>query len=127
MSDAAAHATLVFAMWRAHWRARGNHPTRVEGGGGGGRLRLHRLVGRESAAEGLTVSLPQHRDQHRPERPVLLIADQELGERAALRVAPELADPLGALEIGVLVHRVSSFFSSAAITAVRLRAPAPLR
>jgi hypothetical protein len=30
----------------------------------------------------------------------LLAIDQELGERAALRVAPELADPVGTLEVG---------------------------
>jgi hypothetical protein len=43
---------------------------------------------------------PQHPDQHRSERPVLLAVDQRLGEGAALRVAPELADPFGALEVG---------------------------
>jgi hypothetical protein len=41
----------------------------------------------------------QHPDQHRPERPVLLAVDQQLGEGAALRVAPELADPVGSLEV----------------------------
>jgi hypothetical protein len=35
-----------------------------------------------------------------PERPVLLAVDQELGEGATLRVAPELADPVGSLEVG---------------------------
>ena len=35
-----------------------------------------------------------------PERPVLLAVDQELGEGAALRVAPELSDPVGSLEVG---------------------------
>ena len=44
--------------------------------------------------------LPQHPDKHRPQRPVLLAVDQELGEGAALRVAPELSDPVGALEVG---------------------------
>jgi hypothetical protein len=39
------------------------------------------------------------RDQHRP-RPVLLAVDQELGEGATLGVAPELADPVGPLEVG---------------------------
>ena len=43
--------------------------------------------------------LPQHPDQHRPERSVLLAVDQELGEGAALRVAPELTDPVGSLEV----------------------------
>jgi hypothetical protein len=45
------------------------------------------------------VSFPQHPDKHRPERPILLAVDQELGEGPALRIAPELADPLGAVEI----------------------------
>jgi hypothetical protein len=44
--------------------------------------------------------LPQHPHQDRPERSILLAVDQELGESAALRVGPELADPLGALEVG---------------------------
>jgi len=48
----------------------------------------------------LAVGLPQHPDEHRPERPILLAVDQQLGEGAALWVAPELADPLGALEVG---------------------------
>src|SRR6266511_5055420 len=52
----------------------------------------------------LSESLPplgfsQHPNQHRPERPILLAIDQELGEGAALWVAPELADPIGALEV----------------------------
>ena len=48
----------------------------------------------------LAVCLPQHPDEHRPQRPVLLAVDQQLGEGAALRVAPELADPVGPLEVG---------------------------
>jgi hypothetical protein len=48
----------------------------------------------------LTVALPQHPDEHRSERPVLLVVDQKLGEGATLRVAPELADPVGPLEVG---------------------------
>ena len=39
--------------------------------------------------------LPQHPDEHRSERPVLLTVDQQLGEGATLRVAPELSDPVG--------------------------------
>jgi len=31
-----------------------------------------------------SLRLPQHADEHRPERPVLLAADRELGEGAAL-------------------------------------------
>jgi hypothetical protein len=46
------------------------------------------------------LALPQHADEHRSERPVLLAVDQELGEGAALRVPPELADPVGSLEVG---------------------------
>ena len=46
------------------------------------------------------VGLPQHADQHCPERPVLLAVDQQLGESPGLRVPPELADPVGALELG---------------------------
>jgi hypothetical protein len=44
--------------------------------------------------------LPQHPDEHRPQRPVLLAVDQELGERPRLRVPPELADPVYPLEVG---------------------------
>jgi hypothetical protein len=33
------------------------------------------------------------------ERPVLLAVDQQLGEGTALRLAPELADPLCSLEV----------------------------
>jgi hypothetical protein len=37
--------------------------------------------------------------EHRAEPSVLLAVDQQLGEGAALRVAPELADPVGSLEV----------------------------
>jgi hypothetical protein len=33
-------------------------------------------------------------------RPILLAIDQELGESATLRVAPELSGPIGSLEVG---------------------------
>jgi hypothetical protein len=46
------------------------------------------------------VCLPQHAEEHRPERPVLLVVDQELGECAALWIAPELAYPVGSSEVG---------------------------
>ena len=46
------------------------------------------------------LGLPQHANEHRPKRPVLLAVDQQLREGAALRVAPELADPVGPLEVG---------------------------
>jgi hypothetical protein len=45
------------------------------------------------------VSPPAHPDQHRSECPVLLAVDQQLGEGAALRVAPELSYPVGPLEV----------------------------
>jgi len=48
----------------------------------------------------VSVSLPQHPDEHRSEGPVLLAVDEELGEGATLRVALELADPIGSLEVG---------------------------
>jgi hypothetical protein len=41
-----------------------------------------------------------HPDEHRPECPVFFAVDQELGEGATLRVAPELANPVGPLEVG---------------------------
>jgi hypothetical protein len=47
-----------------------------------------------------SVRLAQHADQHRPEDPVFFAIDQELGEGAALWVAPELSDPIGTLEVG---------------------------
>jgi hypothetical protein len=45
------------------------------------------------------LGLPQHANQHRPERPVLLAVDQELCEGAALWLAPELSDPVGPVEV----------------------------
>jgi hypothetical protein len=47
---------------------------------------------RSCDALGAPVALPQHPDEHRPKRPVVLAIDQEFGEGAALRVAPELTD-----------------------------------
>ena len=44
-------------------------------------------------------SFPQHPDEHRPEHPVLLAVDQEFGEGSTLWVPPELADPVGSLEV----------------------------
>jgi len=46
------------------------------------------------------ITLPQHPDQHRSERPVLLAVDHNSAKGAALRVAPNLADPLGPFEVG---------------------------
>jgi len=37
------------------------------------------------------LGLPQYADEHRSEGPVLLAVDQELGEGAGLRIAPELS------------------------------------
>jgi hypothetical protein len=47
-----------------------------------------------------SLSLPQHPNQHRPERPILLAVDQQLGKRAGLGVPLELSDPVGAVEVG---------------------------
>jgi hypothetical protein len=44
-------------------------------------------------AAAIAFVLPQHPDEHRPKRPILLAVDQELGEGATARVRPELADP----------------------------------
>jgi hypothetical protein len=44
----------------------------------------------------VSVSLPQHPDEHRSEGPVLLAVDQQLGEGTRLGVAPELSDPVAA-------------------------------
>jgi hypothetical protein len=48
----------------------------------------------------LPLRLPQHPDEHRPEGPILLAVDRQLREGSALQVAPELADPVGPLEVG---------------------------
>ena len=45
------------------------------------------------------VGLPQNADQNRSQHPILLAVDQKLGEGAALRIAPELADPVGSVEV----------------------------
>jgi hypothetical protein len=46
------------------------------------------------------MTLPQHPDDHRPRRLILLQVDQQLAEAPSLRVPPELADPVGPLEVG---------------------------
>ena len=77
---------------------------RPPGGCRGGRLPSFKTLvvptryGAETALAS-TVALPQHPDQHRPERSILLAVDQEFGEGAALWVAPELADPLGSVGV----------------------------
>src|SRR5215208_1151774 len=45
------------------------------------------------------IHLPQHPDEDRPKRPILLTVDEELGEGPTLWVAPELSDPVGSLEV----------------------------
>ena len=42
----------------------------------------------------------KHADEYGPKPPILLAVDQEFGEGETLRVAPELADPVGAVEVG---------------------------
>jgi hypothetical protein len=46
------------------------------------------------------LGFPQHIDEHRPQYPILFAVDQQLAEGAALRLAPELSDPVGSLEVG---------------------------
>jgi len=45
-----------------------------------------------------TLHLPQHAHEHRPERPILLAVDQELGEGAALRWPQN--SPIRSLKVG---------------------------
>jgi hypothetical protein len=48
---------------------------------------------------GVSAQPAQHPDEHRPEHAILLAVDQQLGERPALLVAPELADPLSTVKV----------------------------
>jgi hypothetical protein len=59
-----------------------------------------RSLGSEVLALLLALAVSQHPDEDGSERPILLAVDQQLGERTALGVAPELADPVGPLEVG---------------------------
>jgi hypothetical protein len=43
--------------------------------------------------------IPQQPDDHPPRRLVLLQVDQQLAELSSLGVPPELADPVGAVEV----------------------------
>jgi len=52
-----------------------------------------KLEARVGPSTSVRPSPRRHADKHRSERTILLAVDQELGEGAALRVAPELADP----------------------------------
>jgi len=81
--------------------------------GTGARRSIRSLMGTSSAAEplspketlgetailGSALGLPQHPDQHRSERPVLLAVDQELGEGPASLGPPVRADRIGSLEV----------------------------
>ena len=79
----------VEPLLRAGWFTRARRqPTVGRGCGEPDRDRPVRLV------------LPQYPHQHGPQCTVLLAVDQELGERSALRVAPELSDPVGSFEVG---------------------------
>jgi catechol 2,3-dioxygenase-like lactoylglutathione lyase family enzyme len=51
-------------------------------------------------ARGASLRFAQHADEHRPEDPVLFAVDQKLCEDAALRVALELSDPVGPVDVG---------------------------
>ena len=55
---------------------------------------------RNLSGTGRPLHLPQHPDEHRPKDSILLAVDQQFGEGTALRVAPELSDPVGSLEVG---------------------------
>jgi hypothetical protein len=50
----------------------------------------------------LPLGLPQHTDEHRRKRPIPLAIDEELGEGAALWMAPELTDPLARSKSGTM-------------------------
>jgi hypothetical protein len=58
-----------------------------------------RLASSPASLPAPPIHLSQHPDEYRPERPVLLAVDQQLREGATLRVARELADPAGAVEV----------------------------
>jgi hypothetical protein len=58
-----------------------------------GRRHTPQARGEPNDQDGTLTLLPQHPDQHRPERPILLAVDQEFREGAGLRIAPEIADP----------------------------------
>jgi hypothetical protein len=69
-----------------------DHAARPPVQSGGGPIAMHSPLA--------SLVLPQHPDEHRSKGPVLLAVDQQLSEGAALRVAPELSDPVGPLESG---------------------------
>jgi hypothetical protein len=53
----------------------------------------HRLI------LGSPIRFSQHPDQYRPQGPILLAVDQEFGEGPRLGIPPELADPVGPVEV----------------------------
>jgi hypothetical protein len=59
---------------------------------------------RGGLAERPALSLPRHPDQHHPHVLVILGVDQELRERARLRVDPVLADPASPIVVGKQQH-----------------------
>ena len=59
-----------------------------------------RALGWPSPADYDSVRLPQHADQHRPKRPILLTVDQQFGEGAGLWVSPVGADAVGESKSG---------------------------
>jgi hypothetical protein len=66
-----------------------------------------RCKGVDAVGRGLAVRPGRQRSASRsiptntaPERSVLLAVDQQPGEGTTLRVSPELADPVGSLEVG---------------------------
>jgi len=48
----------------------------------------------------LAITLPQHANEHGPKDSILLAVDQEFGESPGLGITPELADPVGPVEVG---------------------------
>ena len=58
------------------------------------------MTGSPCGADYLRSNSAQQSEHNRPRRPVLLQVDQQLAEGPRLRVPPELADPVGAVEVG---------------------------
>lgn len=65
--------------------------------------------------------LSQHPYEHGPDRPVLLAVDQQLGERSALRVGPELANPPDPLEDPCLLGGSRPLDTIDGLSEVRMR------
>jgi len=71
------------------------------------------------------IALPQHPDQHRPERPVLLAVDQEFGEGAGLGVAVVEADRIGADLDGTGIALIMRAMDEESCEAARLHGQHP--